>query len=146
MQELALELAQTLQIFPRIKYIAHRNATISRGEIGLLGCVFRAAMKDKPYLTPSDIGKHMGISRPAVTAIINPALEQDLIKRCVDMVDKRRVQISLTDKGREQFEQIWQQVVGTVQKLLERIGEENGRELVRLLQQSLEVLRDPEFS
>ncbi len=146
MQDLALELAQTLQIFPRIKYIAHRNAAISRSEIGLLGCVYRAETKGKPYLTPSGIGKRLGISRPAVTAVINHALDEEFITRNIDMVDKRRVQIALTDKGRAQFEQIWQQVVGTVDKLLEKLGEQDGRELVRLLQNSLEVLRDPEFA
>lgn len=145
MQNLAIELSQALQILPRIKCIAYKHATISRNEIGLLGCLYRAEKHGKLYVTPSAIGKRLGVSRPAVTAIINQAMKRDYISRSIDTMDKRRVRITLTPAGRAQFEALNQHVVGIVGKLLDKLGEEDGRELVRLLHKSLEVLRDPEF-
>jgi len=142
MQDLSLELAQTLQIFPRIKHVAHRNSSLTQSEISFIGCLYRAEGKGQPYLTPSEIGKRLGISRPAVTAIINQAIKQDIITRTIDIVDKRRVQISLTQQGRGLFEKIWEELVVTVQKLLDRLGAEDGENMVRLLKKSLDILQE----
>jgi DNA-binding MarR family transcriptional regulator len=134
-----------MQIFPRVLRIAHRDSAFSPGEIAFLGCIYDAGMHGRPHLTPSDIGKQLGISRPAVTAIINRMLGEGLIGRTIDKVDKRRVRIALTQKGSQQFESAWEDVIGIMQRLLLMLGTENGTELVRLLQQALGILTSPEF-
>jgi DNA-binding MarR family transcriptional regulator len=146
MQELAMELAHTLQIFPRVKRIAHRESLLTQSEIGVLGCIYRAKRKGRAFITPSEIGRRLAISRPAVTAVINQLLTREAITRAIDEVDKRRVQIALTEVGLELYEQTRQQLVSTMQRILESLGREDGEELVRLLKKTLDIIQEPEFS
>jgi DNA-binding MarR family transcriptional regulator len=140
MQELASEFAQTIQIFPRIKHLAQISSSLGQSEIDFIGCIYHAGKTGQPFLTPSEIGKRLCVSRPAVTAIINRTLDQGLINRTIDNEDKRRVQITLTDNGRAVFEREWQQLVTAMEQILQKLGPEDGEDLVRLMKRTLELL------
>ena len=81
-----------------------------------LGCVCYAHGHRKKALSPSEIGEILGISRPAITAILNTLEEKELILRTMDHLDKRRILVELSQKGRAGLEEI-------ENEMLKRVGQ-----------------------
>ena len=69
---------------------------LRKSELMALGCVCYAHGHRKKALSPSEIGEILGISRPAITAILNTLEEKELILRTMDHLDKRRILVELS--------------------------------------------------
>jgi len=50
-------------------------------------------------LSMSEIGKHLGIPKPNVTALIDKLIDEKLSERLPDKTDRRIIKIKLTKKG-----------------------------------------------
>ena len=74
-------------------------------------------------MTPSEIGKTLGVSRPAMTAILNSLEEKGLILRTMDHLDKRRVLVSLSNKGKAGLEKVQQNTLERVLPIVRALGE-----------------------
>ena len=66
---------------------------IRRAEIVMLGCIWHITQFGEQATTPSQLGKVLQISRPAVTAQLNRLEKMGYIQRAADPRDKRRVQV-----------------------------------------------------
>ncbi len=80
-----------------------------------------------------DLSKEMRVSSPFVTQQLNRMEENGLIVRIKDDADRRIVNICLTDKGRAAAEEVTEHFVKMIAGLCERLGEEDSRELARLI-------------
>jgi len=62
--------------------------------------VLRAVWKHGP-LRMSEIGKHMGISKPYMTLLVNKLISEGLVERVSDADDRRVVNVTITEAGRD---------------------------------------------
>jgi DNA-binding MarR family transcriptional regulator len=75
--------------------------------------VLRAVWKHGP-VRMSEIGKHMGASKPYMTHLVNKLIEDGLVERIPDHGDRRVVNIAITEDGREAVEAFMKQVRANV--------------------------------
>ncbi len=53
----------------------------------------------------SEIGRHMGISRPYTTVLVDRLISKGLVERVLDADDRRLINIKLTRAGRDTFKE-----------------------------------------
>lgn len=93
---------------------------VSRGE-ARPGCkkfdpsrfVLRAVWKHGP-VRMSEIGKHMGISKPYMTLLVNKLINEGLVERVPDPNDRRVVNVTITDAGRDAIREFMRSARETV--------------------------------
>ena len=88
-------------------------------------------------LSISRIGKWLGISKPNMTAIIDKLIENNLVERKPDSVDRRVVNVILTKKGIEYMKRSWRDVHEAVKVKLSSLTVEETNSLYT----SLECIR-----
>lgn len=74
--------------------------------------------------TPGALREVLGVSAPRTAA---------MLRRCADSHDRRRVVVQLTELGRRTAEQMHAALCAHVQHVLKQLGEQDSRELIRLL-------------
>mgnify|MGYP000758633482 FL=1 len=65
-----------------------------------------------------------------------------MLRRCADSHDRRRVVVQLTELGRRTAEQMHAVLCAHVQHILKQLGEQDSRELIRLLGRITEIEAD----
>lgn len=145
----SLDLA-TEGIIARIQSIAKHlersmNATLSKfdlsfGEWKVLGAL---RYSGEPYrVSPGDLSSHMNLSSGAMTNRLDRMEKAGLIRRLPDPDDRRGLQIELTDKGW----QLWQETVEVQAEkealIASALGEGEKGELNDLLRRLLNAVAD----
>jgi len=89
--------------------------------------------KKEARALPSEISGIMGISSARVAAVLNGLEHKGLITREIDRDDRRRILVELTPAGKEQAEQYDRMALEGATHMLEILGEEDAKELLRIL-------------
>ena len=76
---------------------------------------------------------------PRTAAMLRALEEKGMLRRCADSYDRRRVVVHLTELGRQTAEQMHTTLCAHVQRVLEQLGEQDSRELIRLLGRITEI-------
>lgn len=71
--------------------------------------VLRAVLRQGP-VRMSDIGRHMGISKPYMTALVDRLISEGLVERVQDPLDRRVVEIRITEAGRNDLKEFTKRV------------------------------------
>jgi DNA-binding MarR family transcriptional regulator len=50
-------------------------------------------------ISPADLGRRLGVSKQAVSQLLDVLVLRDYVRRSIDRVDRRRMRLSLTDRG-----------------------------------------------
>ena len=64
--------------------------------------VLKAVMMHGP-VRMSEIGRHMGISKPYMTALVDTLIRDGLVERVLDPDDRRVINVKITDAGKEEI-------------------------------------------
>ena len=64
--------------------------------------VLKAVLMHGP-VRMSEIGRHMGISKPYMTALVDKLISEGLVERVPDPDDRRVVNVRITDAGKEEI-------------------------------------------
>ena len=94
---------------------------------------------------PSELRRSMGVSSARIAALLKHLEQKGWIRRCADELDERRVNVSLTDAGRELINRRRKEAIGRVAAALRSLGEEDAHEYVRLQQKMLDALSEDTF-
>jgi DNA-binding MarR family transcriptional regulator len=92
--------------------------------------------------TPSDICREMGISSARIAAALNRMEEKGLVTRRIDTHDRRRILVDLTESGRTEVEKRKSEVRTTTANMMRYLGEDDAKELVRIMKRLSEVTPD----
>lgn len=87
----------------------------------------------------------MGVSSARIAALLKHLEQKGWISRSADEHDERRVNVLLTDAGRELINSRRREAIERVSAALREIGEEDAREYVRLQQKMLDALSEDTF-
>lgn len=92
---------------------------------------------------PGEICQAMGVSTPRVAVLLRELEMRELIVRTVMPDDRRKVCVTLTDKGRHRAQAKHDQQERFVRRLIDRLSEQDALALPRILD-ALAALRDEE--
>lgn len=136
--ELRKNLTDTLGVLYEMDFIA-RLAEFWQGEQRVLLFIYQ---HDRDELNPSALSDHLHVSRARITTTLT-ALRQ---KGCITMEmcedDRRRMRILLTECGKQIIELKQKEIEARFDELIRRWGENNAQEFIRLVNRSIEVMRE----
>ena len=136
--ELTHDLFQLMKRFPRPKLKQSSCDELTRSEYELLVVLVMVLADDKKALTVSEISNLLQITPAGVTHLINPLEKAGFIERLHTPDDHRVVLIGLTEKGTEMAEGLIADVQEKLIGLVNYLGEEDSKTLIRLLSRSIE--------
>jgi DNA-binding MarR family transcriptional regulator len=135
---LTCDLFQLMKQFPRPKLKQSSIDGLTRSEYELLVMLVMNHDKDKTALSVTELSNLLQITPAGVTHLINPLEETGYIERQQDPNDRRIVLIGLTDKGTQVAEALISEVQENLIGLVNHLGEEDSRTLIRLMSQAIE--------
>ncbi|MDR1954767.1 MAG: MarR family transcriptional regulator [Candidatus Methanoplasma sp.] len=136
--ELAREFIQNMRTVQTLSW-QKRIRDDFRGEFFILQCIRERQGKTDP----SHIRDTIGVSSARVATILNSLESKGLITREIDVDDRRKIIVTLTQKGADQVEVWRKEQTERIKDFLMLLGEEDAKELVRILGRSAEVLSAP---
>ena len=136
--DITQELFQLMKQFPRPKLKQSSVAGLTRSEYELLAMLVMNTKDGKAAFTVTEISNVLQVTPAGVTHLINPLEEAGYIERLPDSHDRRIVRIGLTDKGTKAAESLISEVQENLIGLVDHLGEEDSRTLIRLMSKSIE--------
>lgn len=91
---------------------------------------------------PSEIAKKLSFTRARMSHILDSLETKGYITRRPDPSDRRRVLVSITDKGRDFAAKKNAESVASLSKQLSSLGEHDAKELVRILNKAYSLTYD----
>ena len=83
--------------------------------------------------TPSDISIRFNLSTARVSNTLNSLEKKGFVERVHDSVDRRKVFVHITDDGKAKAEEMREEGMGHLTKMLEALGEEDAQNLIRIV-------------
>lgn len=90
----------------------------------------------------ADMHHHLHMTRPAVSQMLNALEKKELIYREIDKNDRRKISVTLTEKGRSTLSQAMSYMDEMMKRTISRFGEDNTRQLIALLTLLADVLEE----
>lgn len=87
----------------------------------------------KGYTTPSEISSELGMSKSALTFILNKLEHSGLIKRTLSSTDRRKFELTLTDSSKAILADYHKSIKKSVLSLMDDFGEKDTDEFLRLI-------------
>ena len=89
---------------------------------------------------PGEISNEMNVSSARVAQTLNGMENKGWISRRIDPRDRRKILVSLTDKGKTKAEEYFRNVVELVTKMLTLLGERDAEEYVRITSKLADII------
>jgi len=104
------------------------------------GMFVMGRLKRHGTLSMSDIGRCLSMPKPHITVIVDRLIEEQYVERHSDPNDRRIINISLTEKGLSDFEDLKQVISETLKSKLVLLNEDEQERLSAASQQVKEIL------
>jgi MarR family transcriptional regulator for hemolysin len=101
-----------------------------------------AVVASEPF-SMSDLAAHLSLPAPLATRVAEELFARDLVERCGDPSDRRRVLLRATERGRAALDAVHCEAEQLVSAVLERMTEAETEALLAGLQAFLRVLHAP---
>lgn len=93
-------------------------------------------------LSMSEIGCKLAMPKPHVTAQVDKLIAEDMVERLFDKNDRRIINIRFTEKGKEDFKAIKQEISKDMRERIERLDKERLNILFDSTQQVRDILSE----
>jgi DNA-binding MarR family transcriptional regulator len=127
------KLFRALMQFKRLGWHQHSIAGCTPSEIRVLICIKRGGGTLLPQMTVSEISKHLSVTPPSITQILNTLEARGLLERHMDTADRRVIMVNLTKQGEQVTEQADEAFSATMKGLIDYLGEQQSSQLADLL-------------
>jgi len=135
--DLTQDLFHLMKQFPRLKLVKSSIDGLTRSEYELLVMLVITLDEDKKTITVTELSNLLQITPAGVTHLINPLEETGYVERLQAPNDRRIVLIGLTDKGKRVAEALISEAQKQLIGLVNYLGEEDSKTLIRLLSQAI---------
>lgn len=105
-------------------------------------CRLLYILLDKSVCTVTEVARELYVTPSAITAITDRLTRRKMIKRRRDSHDRRTVEISITDKGKDIITKIGQQAEDFYIPILKSLGKEDVEELIRLQRRIVQIIQE----
>ena len=132
---------ELLQAFDRKKKgPPHEGVSASmRGEMA----VMRMLSEEGMPVTAGHISKTLCMTTSRIAAVLGSLQKKELIERICDEKDKRRVLVTLTEKGLSLCKARKQRVISDMSYMLSQLGEEDAKQFVHLMKRIHDIMPPP---
>ena len=134
---LAEELIGLRSSRPRIDYERKLSKAV-KGEIFVLNYL----KNHDNRAHPKELSDEMLVSTARTAVILNRLEQEGLISRIQDSADNRQIIVRLSDKGLSLLEKHRQEVIKYMEKIFEKLGEDDAREYLRLQHKLISILSE----
>ena len=139
LQPLQTELIAALQTLYDMQSLAPLME-FCQGEMRVL---FYLLSHEDEKIYPSHLSDALGVTRQRITSVLSGMRKKDLIRMEIEEQDRRRMSVSLTEKGRIEALEKQQNAYRYLEQMMLLLGEEDSRELVRLMHRCTELVQTP---
>lgn len=122
--EIARKLYSSFDQFRRIMKGPPSFTNLKPSEMGLLFHIKNSTHAGPDGVKVSDLSSHMHVTSPSITQLVTNLEERGFVVRTMDREDRRSVNVSITEKGREVTEKAEEHLMGTLEDLVEHLGQE----------------------
>lgn len=133
-------IAENLMAIHPLLYKSISKPLRTKSSITPGGMFVMESLKRYGMLSMSDIGKCLTMPKPHITVIVDKLIDEGYVVRQNDSKDRRIINISLTDKGLVDFEEIRESVSLTLKSKLVLLSEQEQEQLSVASQQLKEIL------
>ncbi|MGE4273435.1 MAG: MarR family winged helix-turn-helix transcriptional regulator [Desulfitobacterium sp.] len=137
----AEKIYELMEKFRRNMMSKRMSGEVPRSEFKLLKVV-KTNSTEGEGVTISSLSDHLGISKPAVSQMINHLEDEGYIERGSTKNDRRLVFVRLTDRGEQYMAQRYQEFLQAMTGIFNRMGEKDTEELLRLLEKLYDIVTD----
>ncbi|MEI6754949.1 MAG: MarR family transcriptional regulator [Paludibacter sp.] len=109
------------------------KTNLNPGSLYILGMLSKHEI-----LSMSEIGCKLSMPKPHVTAQVDKLIAEEMVERLFDPTDRRIVNIRMTEKGKEDFKAIKQEVSQDMRERITKLDEQK----LKSLFDSTQVVRD----
>lgn len=81
---------------------------------------------------PSELSTQTRVSTARIAATLNSLEKKELIRREIDLTDRRKILIQITEKGKEKFEEEILLINQRMEERLRYLGEDDAKSFVRI--------------
>lgn len=120
------------------KQFSNEDMGADQAMMGILFCPDENGLIRRIRMT--DISRHLMISKPAATQVVNRLVENELVERVRDQADRRVVYIQATQRGKELFQSRLNERLQILEKAVERLGLKKAQQLGELLDEFVDAL------
>ncbi|MBD2019998.1 MarR family transcriptional regulator, partial [Leptolyngbya sp. FACHB-36] len=136
----------TMYLITRIARMVLRITDEHSAKLGLsqskLAALMYLSSEPEQSASPSALAKHCGISRPAMTGLLNGLEQEGYVERDNDPFDRRALTVQLTAKGQQFLDWIAPQDQDQLSKLMDTFDDGEREKFVNLAQQVLKLLEE----
>ncbi len=132
-RELTEKLSHAIKVGQYNMIRLRTSAPLRLGEYALLSYIWDNK-DNKDGVKISDISKYMNVTPPTVTPIVSRMESKGFISRVAGKCDRRVVNLFLTEEGEKILCQCNEKRLNMVSKIIEKLGEDDTRELIRILE------------
>lgn len=97
-----------------------------------------------PGSSVSDVAEVLGVGIPTASKVVDELVQRDLLRRVTCEMDRRRVELSVTDEGDAAFREAVQPALDAVGEQLAPLGEEDEKRIREALALLLPLLESRE--
>lgn len=115
-------------IVSRRKSLVEIPLNCSQGETGAL--LYLTFVKEG--ITASDLSEELKVSMPRVASVLNSLESKDLIKKSIDLEDKRRTIVNITEKGKQLVLEKKEEAIKNIIKIIEKMDKEDIEQYIML--------------
>lgn len=113
-------------------------AEFLQGELRLLSYLVAHSGEGEEVL-PGELSTAFSLSTARITAMLNSMEKKGLVSREISQKDRRKINVSLTQEGRQLFEERHRCGIALITSFLDELGERDVREINRILDRILEL-------
>jgi len=138
------QLFKTLFVSRKMMMITSANSGVPFAEYATLMHIFRLSQDDDANagVRVMKIKEHSHVSLPAVSQQLRSLEEKGLVKRNTTVEDRRVTLVSLTPAGQKILDHIKIGTDAVIEELVQKVGEANIREYIRLSNQIMKTLEE----
>ncbi|MBR2023261.1 MAG: MarR family transcriptional regulator [Clostridia bacterium] len=114
--------------------VIDKNSRFNQTELRLLGEIVAARYEGKRYIS-TQLAKNLGITRSAVSQIVNHLEKANVVKRVPDDVDRKIAYIEITEEFSDLFAEDLQKATHFVGVIVDKMGEDRFFEMCDLFEE-----------
>ncbi len=122
-----------INIFKKKNHLINLVKELEKGESGILQTLFIYEENYHKNLTPGDLCETQQLTSGRVASTLKNLEKKAYIKRITDDVDKRKIIIKLTEKGKKIAKKIINDISTSIDKMINKLGEHDSQEFIRIL-------------
>lgn len=135
-----MEKMQEIRLFSSLHIRGKRKGATSPQEVDMLS---RIILSDTP-LTPLDLTALTGLSKSAVSRLIESLEKKEFLVKQYKKTDRRSYTLHVTEKGNLELQQAYQHYLEPIYKLRRTIGEERFHSLLTQIKEANNMLQNKE--